>query len=280
MHRFISGLLTTGAALGLSVSAFAADMPMKAPAYIPAPMLNNWSGVYVGLNAGYSWGHSSIDYVQDAGQIFGNPPFPTGGALSTSVDPGSFIGGGQLGFNYQSGIWVFGAEADIAWRDRTDTASFTLNPIVLGPGGGGGDTLLLSDEQKWIGTVRGRVGVSPEGMSNWLFYVTGGLAYGGFEHSVTQNCNVGCGQVRVISDSTTKVGWTVGGGVEVALNRNWSVGAEYLYMDFGTDTLAAPAAGDFSGVTTTFPPTTVSFHDKSQVARLKLNYRFGDLGLH
>jgi len=277
MNRFIGGLVTTATVIGLSVSAFAADMPMKAPAYVPPPMLNNWSGVYVGLNAGYSWGHSSIDYAQGSGFIFGVPPFLAGGGLATSVDPGSFIGGGQLGFNYQSGIWVFGAEADIAWRDRTDTATFTLNPVVVGVGGG--DTLLLSDEQKWVGTVRGRLGISPGSMSNWLFYVTGGLAYGGFEHAVTQNCNVACGQVRVFSDSTTKAGWTVGGGVEVALNRNWSVGAEYLYMDFGTDTFAAPAAGSLLGATT-FPATTVSFHDKSQVARLKLNYRFGDLGLH
>ena len=127
--------------------------------------------------------------------------------------------------------------------------------------------------------MRGRLGLSPSTMSNWLFYVTGGLAYGGFEHSVTQFCNVSCGQTRVLSDSVTRTGWTLGGGVEVALDRNWSVGAEYLYMDFGTDTLSGPAAGVFVP-TTTFPPTTVSFHDKSQVARLKLNYRFGDLGLH
>jgi outer membrane immunogenic protein len=277
MHRIISGLITTATAVGLSGSVFAADLPRKAPAFVPAPMLTNWTGVYVGLNAGYSWGHSSIDYTQGPGLLFGVPPFATGGALSTSLDPGSFIGGGQLGFNYQAGIWVLGAEADIAWRNRTDTATFTLNPVVVGIGGG--DILTLSDEQKWVGTVRGRLGVSPSTMSNWLFYVTGGLAYGGFEHSVTQNCNVGCGPIRVISNSEIRTGWTVGGGVEMALNRNWSVGAEYLYMDFGTDTLTAPQAGVLFG-TSVFPNTTVAFHDKSQVARLKLNYKFGDMGLH
>ena len=277
MRRIISALIATAAAVGLSGSVFAADLPMKAPAFVPAPMLTNWTGVYGGLNAGYSWGHSSIDYAQGPGLLFGVPPFVTGGALSSSVDPGSFIGGGQLGFNYQTGIWVFGAEADIAWRNRTDTANFTLNPIVVGVGGG--DVLTLSDEQKWVGTVRGRLGVSPGGMSNWLFYVTGGFAYGGFEHSVTQNCNVGCGPIRVFSNSQTRTGWTVGGGVEVALNQSWSVGAEYLYMDFGSDTLSAPVAGGLFG-TTVFPSTTVTFHDKSQIARLKLNYKFGDMGLH
>ncbi len=277
MRRIISGLITTAAAVGLSGSVFAADLPMKAPAYVPPPMLTNWSGVYVGLNAGYSWGHSSIDYTQGPGLLFGVPPFAAGGSLSTSVNPESFIGGGQLGYNYQAGIWVLGAEADIAWRNRTATANLVQNPVIVGIGGG--DILTLSDEQKWVGTVRGRFGVSPGTMSNWLFYVTGGLAYGGFEHSVTQDCNVGCNQIRVFSDFKTRVGWTVGGGVEMALNRNWSVGAEYLYMDFGTDTLTAPQAGRLFGATT-FPITTTAFHDKSQVARLKLNYRFGDMGLH
>ncbi len=277
MRRIVAGLIAAAAAAVLSGSVFAADLPRKAPALVPAPMLTNWTGVYVGLNAGYSWGHSSIDYAQGPGLLFGVPPFAAGGTLSTSLDPGSFIGGGQLGFNYQAGIWVLGAEADIAWRNRTETANFALNPIVVGVGGG--DMLTLSDEQKWVGTVRGRLGVSPSTMSNWLFYVTGGLAYGGFEHSVTQNCNVGCGPIRTFSDSQTRTGWTVGGGVEVALNQSWSVGAEYLYMDFGTDSVSAPVAGSLFG-TTVFPSTTVSFHDKSQVARLKLNYKFGDMGLH
>ena len=278
MRKTVATLVAVAAmAAGLGNPASAADLPMKAPAFAPAPALMNWTGWYVGANAGYSWGHTTMDYAQDPGLVFGVPPFTAGGALSTSVDPASFIGGGQLGFNYQAGIWVFGLETDFAWRDRTDTATIQLNPVV--PGVSGGDTLFLSDEQKWVGTVRGRLGVSPTTMSNWLFYVTGGLAYGNFEHSVTQFCNVACGQTRIFSDSVTKAGWTLGGGVEVALNRNWSLGAEYLYMDFGTDTVSAPAAGVF-GPTTTFPNTTVSFHDKSQVARLKLNYRFGDIGLH
>src|SRR5690242_4529216 len=270
MNRKFSAFLATAMATGFTVSALAADLPMKAPS-APLPYLSNWTGWYVGLNAGYSWGHSDIDYAQGPGLIFGVPPFGTGGGLSTSVDPGSFIGGGQLGFNYQTGFWVFGLETDIAWRDRTESTIINLNPGV------NDDTLTPSERQKWVGTVRGRVGVSASSMRNWLFYVTGGLAYGGFEHSATQFCNNGCTQTQILSDSTTRTGWTVGGGVEVAFNRNWSVGAEYLYMDFGTDTLTAAPAGNLFGATT-FPATTVSFHDKSQVARLKLNYRFGDGG--
>jgi outer membrane immunogenic protein len=277
MRRLIAALITTAAAVGFSCAASAADLPVKAPVQQAAPaILYNWNGWYVGANAGYSWGTSAIDYTQDPGSTFLVPPFGAGGAVSSSVSPKSFIGGGQLGFNYQTGVWVFGIETDLAWRNRTDSASFTssLNPF--------GDTLTLSDEQNWVGTLRGRIGLTPASMSNWLFYVTGGLAYGDFEHSVTQFCNNFCAQTRTFSDSVTKAGWTLGGGVEVALTRNWSLGAEYLYMDFGTDTLSAAGAGapPPPNPGTSFPGTTASFHDKSQVARLKLNYRFGDVGLY
>ena len=254
------------------IVASAADLPMKAPMMMPiAP--SNWSGWYIGANAGYSWGHSSVNYAQDPGNFFGVSGLSQPLALSTNLSPGSFIGGGQLGFNYQAGAWVFGFETDFQWRDRTNTTAFVLNSTS--------DMLTLSDEQKWVGTVRGRLGWSPPSMSNWLFYGTGGLAYGSFAHSVTQFCNAGCNFTRTFTDSVTKTGWTVGGGVEWALNRNWSLGAEYLYMDFGTDTLRAGSAFDQGpGLGPIFTNTTVSFHETSQIARMKLNYKFGDLGLH
>src|SRR5664280_635538 len=177
MHKIIAALITTTAVVGFACSASAADLPVKAPFQQAAPaILYNWNGWYVGANAGYSWGTSAIDYAQDAGSTFLVPPFDAGGTVSSSVSPKSFIGGGQLGFNYQTGVWVFGVETDFAWRDRTESAIFTsnLNPF--------GDTLTLSDRQNWVGTLRGRIGVTPATMSNWLFYVTGGLAYGSFEH--------------------------------------------------------------------------------------------------
>ena len=267
MRKIFTGLIISAAVAALAGSAFAADLPVKVPP-VAYPVLTNWGGWYVGANAGYSWGHSSIGYAQGPGNVFGITNPGDALALSTSLSPDSFIGGGQFGFNYQAGVWVLGFETDIAWRDRTSSVAMTLNTL--------GDTLTLSDEQKWVGTVRGRLGFTPATMSNWLFYVTGGLAYGDFEHSATQFCNVGCTQTRIISDSVTKAGWTVGGGVEVALNRNWSLGAEYLYMDFGTDTLVGAPAGTLPPFGSTFTSTTVSFHDKSQVARLKLNYRFAD----
>jgi outer membrane immunogenic protein len=232
-----------------------------------APPALSWTGWYIGLNAGYSWGRSSVDYSQGPSDFFGvNTPGDVL-ALSTNLSPQSFIGGGQLGFNYQTGVWVWGFETDIAWRDHEDSKSLIMNTF--------NDTLTLSDNQRWVGTVRGRLGYTPA--NNWLLYVTGGLAYGKFEHSVTQFCNISCGQTQTFADSVTKTGWTVGGGFEVALDRNWSLGAEYLYMDFGKDTLSVAAGGipPIPAPTTTFPATSVTFHDTSHVARLKLNYRFG-----
>jgi outer membrane immunogenic protein len=267
MRRIVTPLIAA-VAVGLAGSASAADLPVKAPYMAPAAAIpvNNWSGWYVGGNAGYSWGSSKIDYAQDPGPVFGAPNFANGGAISSTVSPDSFIGGGQFGFNYQTGAWVLGLEADINWRQDSQSSNFTLNAA--------NDSLTLTDKQNWFGTVRGRLGVSPSNLSNWLFYATGGLAYGNFKHSVSQFCNVGCGVNRSFSDSPTEVGWTVGGGAEVALNQHWSIGAEYLYLDFGKNTLSAAAEGNLFAPLLTFPNTTASFHDTSQVARLKLNYKF------
>src|SRR4029079_16138392 len=268
MRTKLTSLIATAAA-AFSGAALAADIPVKAPPPVAPALISNWSGWYVGLNAGYSWGRSSVEYGQGPSDFFGVETPGDVLALSTKLLPQSFIGGGQLGFNYQTGVWVWGVEADIAWRDNEDSKSLVLNTL--------GDTLTLTANQRWVGTVRGRLGYAPAAAPNWLIYATGGLAYGNFEHAVTQFCNVGCSQTQTFSDSVTRAGWTVGAGTEFALNRNWSLGAEYLYMDFGKSTLAVAAAGvpPLPVPGTTFPATAVTFHDTSHVARLKLNYRFG-----
>jgi outer membrane immunogenic protein len=222
---------------------------------------------YVGGNVGYSWGNASIDYSQSSvgGAPIGPGPFagPTCGVagvgngclLPYKVHPQSFAGGGQLGYNYQTGWWVLGFETDIQWRNGGETTSTTFSF---------GDFLALKDDQKWFGTVRGRVGLTAPS-SNWLFYLTGGLAYGSFEHQITQIVVANIAN-QTFSSSPTKVGWTLGGGVEVAVARNWSIGAEYLYLDFGTDTI--------NGLTPYNNVFATTFHDHSQIARVKLNYQF------
>lgn len=267
MRTQVAFVIAAGLSVGSVQIASAADMPMKAPVY-QAPIVapHNWSGIYIGVNAGYSWGTTDVDYSQRAAGLggFGSGPCTAACTLSHTSSPDSFIGGLQLGYNYQAGIWVLGVEADFAWRDREDSSKTVLNVFR--------DKLTISDRQKWVGTLRGNIGISPTWASNWLFYVTGGLAYGQFEHAVTQFCNINCKETITFSDSATRVGWTLGAGLSFALDRNWSIGAEYLYMDFGTDTLTSSAGVALPVV---IPATSVDFHDRSHVARAKLTYKFG-----
>src|SRR5262249_60537237 len=95
-------------------------MPAKAPP-IAAPIpVQNWTGLYVGGNGGYSWGRTDVDYSLGA--------LP---ALSTTLDPNSFIGGGQIGYNWQRGSLVLGVAGDIAWRRGQEGAALTTGNLFL-----------------------------------------------------------------------------------------------------------------------------------------------------
>jgi outer membrane immunogenic protein len=222
----------------------------------------NWTGFYAGLNAGYSWGQTDIDYVT---------PFANVGIRH---NPNSFIGGGQIGYNWQTGTFVFGLEADIAYRHRNRTSTFLFGstPTAGSPFGSvAGDNTVFNTEQNWLGTVRGRAGFAA---SNWLIYGTGGLAYGHVEHGlietlVAPNQN----RFRTASESRIAVGWTAGAGIEYGFG-NWSIGAEYLYVDLGRSTINQAAITNL----VVFPADTTSFRDTSHIARAKLNYRFGGSG--
>jgi outer membrane immunogenic protein len=242
-------LLATVAAITLAAAgqpAAAADIgrfPTKAPVAAPTPV-QNWTGLYVGGNAGYSWGHTDLDYS------FGALP-----AFNSTLDPNSFLAGGQIGYNWQLGSFVVGVEGDVAWRHGSDAAAVTLN-------NGFGDFATFNTEQNWVGTLRPRFGFAA---NNWLIYGTAGLAVGGFKHSYAET-RPGVA-ARVAADSDTKAGWTAGAGVEYALTHQWSLGVEYLYMDFGSSTLSQPATGPV-------PPSAANFDDKSHVVRAKVNYKF------
>jgi outer membrane immunogenic protein len=145
--------------------------------------------------------------------------------------------GGTLGYNWQTGPVVFGLETDLDWsnvRGSTSTACAT-----------GCET-----KNTYLGTARGRIGYA---FDRVLAYATGGLAYGDIKAS-----RGGFGQ-----DSTTKAGWTLGGGMEVALVGPWSVKAEYLYADLGKLSCSAASCG---------VPTDVKFNEN--IVRAGVNYRF------
>jgi outer membrane immunogenic protein len=161
------------------------------------------------------------------------------------------------------------------WRRLQDNSytRFGSNTTTGAPMGSvANDTAYLSSEQGALGTLRGRIGYAP---SNWLLYLTGGLAVGHTEHSFTEVLSPGntcssAANCRNTSDSQTKAGWTVGAGAEWAFAPAWSLGLEYLYVDLGSTTLTLAPTGGF------FPNTsTATFDDRSHIARLKVNYRWG-----
>lgn len=228
----------------------------------------NWTGYYVGVNAGGAWTDSDIGFSLDPG----TNPIYQGSYLTAIADSGpasvgdeGFTGGGQVGFSIQSSNLVYGLEGDFNSLNTDVTRQVTV-VVPAFPAFPFSHTESVSTD--WLATVRARVGFV-NGPA--LFYVTGGLALTNFKH--TYNFSEPGNSVNYnASTSETKAGWTVGGGAELVLDRNWSIKGEYLFADFGElNTSGIPVLpGD---------PTRNSVFNTSadltvQTARAGLNYRF------
>jgi outer membrane immunogenic protein len=272
-------LATAIAALGLiGTPVFAADMAVKAPPPAPAPVFS-WTGFYGGLNMGVSFGRASADVNYFAPAIFGttvcNDPV-TEGALcingSDTVTMNGPIGGVQAGYNWQNGSYLLGVEADFQGSGQSGTRNFTTGfstGTATLPGGGvlgpipGTAAISITERMPWIGTVRGRVGYVA---NQWLVYATGGLAYGRIEVDSSASASAVLGppgigsptcSAAVLTPGTcpvwgfsgsgvTKIGWTLGGGAELALGGNWTARFEYLFVDLGSfDTTFTGLGGCF-----------------------------------
>jgi len=213
-------LLGTVAILALVAAnaAQAADLgvPAKGPMAAPLPAWN-WSGFYAGLNAGYARG-TTVWNDLDA-------TFTLGGTLLNESING-FIGGGQIGYNWQFRHAVVGVETDFNYLSLKQTTGFFDNVP-----GSGFAKFALTDAVRWLGTVRGRAGLA---LDNVLIYLTAGLAYGRTEHTVTVVGVPPPVTPTVAHDfSGTKVGAVAGVGTEYALDPRWPVKAEALYVDLG-----------------------------------------------
>src|SRR5262249_53504600 len=143
------------------------------------------------------------------------------GVETFNAMPAGGFGGGQLGFNYQFGSFVLGAETDIQGAGISDTRTCLLGCIP-------GSSALIDQKLNWFGTTRGRVGLANGPV---LSYVTAGAAYGGTETGLTTTLG---GVTNAVSTTTTKTGWVWGTGVEAALAGNWTAKAEYLYLNLGS----------------------------------------------
>jgi outer membrane immunogenic protein len=207
----------------------AADMPIKAPRYVEQPA--SWAGWYIGANVGAAWQHTDANSAY-RGFAFDNNTF------SKSV----FIGGGQIGYNWQHGNFVFGLEGDISGLSGKNTGQLQDSTGYT-----------YSSRINWLSTVRGRFGLA---VGDTMAYMTAGVAFAGVKNAISS-------EGTTYSSSKTRTGWTVGGGVEHMLSRNWTIGLEALFVDLGKS----------SGPSLDFNKTS-HFQNQQVIGRLKLNYKF------
>jgi outer membrane immunogenic protein len=227
-----------------------------------------WTGFYIGPHIGGAW--TEIDKSLSTPSSISAPYFLPGdaAAIGTAGQMGWREGevsiGGQVGYNIQMNGVVFGAEADIG-RLGLDARS----SVVEATPAAGDVNMATSVKASYLATLRGRLGLV---VGDGLVYVTGGLAYS----KVTLRQRTTFTGVSTDDDASASdhaVGWTVGGGVEYALDRNWTIKAEYLYADLGsfraTTYAVSPYVGDGRLI-----PFNHSVDLTAQIARVGLNYRF------
>jgi outer membrane immunogenic protein len=265
MRRIFIGSVAIASLLA-ATSVFAADLPARTYTKAPVMVDPGWSGFYIGGNVGYSWGRSGN------AETFSN--LATGAALFTNTsrnDVNGVIGGGQVGYNWQSSNWLFGLEADI--QGSGEKGSSTIICVACGDGPSN-ITSNLTQKLDWFGTVRGRAGVLVTPAV--LLYATGGLAYGEVETGGTitgPTLQAPLATVALPGASSTRVGWTAGAGVEGRISGNWTAKLEYLYMDLGTVDVGPTTT---TIVNTLRRPVAVSYssHFTDNILRVGLNYHF------
>ncbi|WP_158816718.1 outer membrane protein [Methylocapsa sp. S129] len=255
----------------LTSAALAADLPTKKGAPVPYEPTFTWTGFYAGLNAGYGW----IDdrgpplCFAPGGVANGDICLAPGSPPGAQVSPRGFIGGAQVGYNWQMNpSWLVGVEAD--FQGSAINGSVNLTGQFPQNGGGNSDTLNFraSERMNWFGTVRPRIGFV---MNRALLYATGGLAYG--QVSVSTNTIIVPGLAWPASGSFTRTGWALGGGVEYALSPNWSAKLEGLYYDLGRVAVTGGMA-PFPGVKPPGYAYGKSFDIDGAIVRVGLNYKF------
>jgi outer membrane immunogenic protein len=247
-NRLISGLVAVAFSFAASGLASAADMSVKMPVKAPPPApIHSWTGFYIGGNGGYGWKDPTVTFTPN--DVTVQAVTCGGDEGGTCAPPTSFgihggFGGLQAGYNWQfSPQWVAGVETDLEGSDikGTGTSNFLLGEFPPSP-----SNFIVSQDIKWFGTVRARLGYSPA--DRLLVYATGGFAYGRIDENVALNSRVGgnfdlgttfaysCDtgpNCFLGSSSRTGTGWTAGGGMEYVLWNNVSVKAEYLFVNLG-----------------------------------------------
>jgi outer membrane immunogenic protein len=281
-----------GAALLLGGPAVAADLAVQ-PAYKAPPLAPayNWTGFYVGATIGGGWTNEGIDNAVTSTAcntaLIGCGPANFSTALAAAV-PGhistnstGLIGGGEAGYNWQTGRFVWGVETDLSGANINGSSSQSVTAQVPGfPANTVSVAGSASEKLDLFGTVRARLGFLV--MPQLLLFGTGGLAYGhasattSMTETVGGTCFCGPSPTASVTSSSTMTGWTAGGGLEWMFVPQWTLKGEYLYYDLGTLNAALPQITQLNGSGAGFFGANVasSATVKGSIARVGLNYKF------
>jgi outer membrane immunogenic protein len=257
MKKYVVAGASLLAGVVSATSLMAADMPLKAAAYkAPPPEIFNWTGFYIGVHGGGGWGSSDAATVPQ-----GVPGLGAVTAAPVTTNSSGGLAGGQIGYNYQTGMWVWGAEAQASWANLTGSSacSVAAGGVVIST------ACLGSAKVDALGTVAGRLGIA---FDRVLFYGKGGGAWTSDSYQTVLTAPLAGFNGTVFNASDTRWGWMVGVGAEYAFTPNWSAKLEYNYMDLGTQRL------HFTSVTTALT-SDVDIRQRVNVVKAGINYRFG-----
>jgi outer membrane immunogenic protein len=274
--------LTIALFAALTTTAVAADFPVKAPIAAPIP---SWTGFYVGASLGGRWADTTGDEIS----VFVNGvqmPCPPGVpcVMSDTYRGSALRVGGHAGYNWQvSPAWVIGVEGDAGWADQRTThlgggLPGAINGFLIAlpgnPPNGAADS--FSVRTKWDASARVRLGflVTP----STLLYLTGGAAWLNFDS--TSSCALApagsCAPTvspLSITNDTTRLGWTLGGGGEFRLTSNWFLRGEYRFADFGTSTYVNMPVNNPFGFPFVYRDT-YSLHVRTHTGLVGISYKF------
>jgi outer membrane immunogenic protein len=238
---------TIAAAAALLATTSAADMAVKAAPVLP-PVVWSWTGFYIGAHVGAGFGETESTITTAAPVV--SLPF-------SQNSRSGFLGGGQIGYNWQAGWAVFGVQADIAGMNVKGT---TPCGVVI-------NLFTCSSESQWLATVSGRLGAVV--LDRGLVYVKGGGAWLNTDHDVTLPFTAPA--TNITSLNSTTWGWLVGLGTEWMITPNWTAFIEYNYIQFDTKNetftinplIAGPGATVRADLTNTL-----------SIAKVGVNYKF------
>jgi outer membrane immunogenic protein len=254
-------LLASASTVALSGGASAADLPLKAPPPVLAP---TWTGFYIGGHLGAAWQQAHTDGTgYDFLNLFDRATLPVSNTLSQT----GFLGGAQIGYDWQYGNAVFGLKADISGltgrasgfqqiRDKNRISNITTTNKI-----------------DWLSTFRGNIGLA---VGNAMAYVTGGVAVGHVSNQHSFACSplpvnlFNCSS-QAWTDNSTKAGLVAGAGAAVLLDPHWEVRGEALWVNLRQSTGSPVFASPSVALPPVLPPV---FNNQAVIVRAELDYRF------